>query len=158
MSFKIEPVRSPLDLEAVRALFKAYEASLGIDLCFQDFDAELASLPGKYAPPSGELLLARDSAGEPVGCVGLRALGTEGGCEMKRLYVSPKGRGLGLGRGLVDAVVDEAKRIGYGEMRLDTLPTMTAAIGLYRASGFETIDAYYETPIADTIFMRRLLV
>lgn len=153
----IAPARTASDLEAVAELFRAYASSLGIDLAYQDFEAELASLPGKYAPPSGELLLARDADGEPVGCVGLRPFGEDGCCEMKRLYVAPRGRGLGLGRALMNAIVEEATRIGYREMRLDTLSTMTEAISLYQKGGFVPIPAYYDTPIENTVFMARPL-
>jgi ribosomal protein S18 acetylase RimI-like enzyme len=155
--FHIEPVRTAADLEAVAELFQAYASSLGIDLAYQDFAAELVSLPGKYAPPKGELLLARDVQGEPLGCVALRPILPEGCCEMKRLYVHPRGRGLGLGRALLNAIVAEATRIGYQEMRLDTLPTMDAAIALYRGEGFVPIPPYYDTPIEGTIFMARTL-
>lgn len=114
----------------------------------------MAAMPGKYAPPSGALLLARDSSGIPVGCVGLRPIEPRGCCEMKRLYVAPQGRGFGLGEKLVGAVIEEAKRIGYREMRLDTLPSMTVAIALYTKLGFEPIAPYYETPVVGTHFMR----
>ena len=117
----------------------------------------VVAMPGKYAPPAGELLLSRDHDGAPMGCVGLRPLDAHGCCEMKRLYVVPEGRGSGLGRKLVDAVVKEAERIGYREMRLDTLPSMTGAIALYRKLGFEPIEPYYATPVIGTIFMRRSL-
>jgi ribosomal protein S18 acetylase RimI-like enzyme len=155
--FQIRPVRSAADLEATVQLFNAYASSLDVDLSYQDFAAELATLPGKYAPPVGEILLARDSHGEPLGCVGLRPIEPEGCCEMKRLYVSPKARGLGLGKALIDAIIAEAVRIGHSEMRLDTLPTMTEAIALYKKAGFVSIDPYYETPIASTIFFARPL-
>lgn len=155
--FQIGPARSSLDLDAAGGLFDAYAASLGIDLSFQDFAAERATLPGRYAPPSGALLLARNLQGEPVGCVGLRAIEPEGCCEMKRLYVPPAGRGLGVGRALTNAIIAEAERIGYREMRLDTLHTMLPAVALYRAAGFVPIPAYYETPIAGTIFLGKRL-
>jgi ribosomal protein S18 acetylase RimI-like enzyme len=154
---RIEPVRSVADLEATVQLFNAYAASVGVDLGYQDFSTELATLPGKYATPAGELLLARDSRGKPLGCVGLRAIEPHGCCEMKRLYVSPEARGLGLGRALVAAIIEEAVRIGYSEMRLDTLPTMDAAISVYKQAGFATIEPYYETPIAGTLFFARPL-
>src|SRR6266403_2550613 len=112
----------PNDLASTVRLFRAYASSLDIDLSYQGFEAEMEAMPGKYAPPAGELLLARYSNGTPVGCVGLRPIEPQGCCEMKRLYVSPEMRGLGLGEKLVDAVVKEAERIGYREMRLDTLP------------------------------------
>ncbi|HEY0833445.1 MAG TPA: GNAT family N-acetyltransferase [Azospirillum sp.] len=155
--FRIAPARSAEDLEAVARLFGAYAASLDIDLSYQDFAAELAGLPGKYAPPAGALLIARDGPGEPLGCVGLRPIAPDGCCEMKRLYVAPRGRGLGLGQALVDAVVGEAARIGYREMRLDTLPTMAAALALYGKAGFRPTAPYYDTPVAGTIFLARPL-
>ncbi|HEY2133118.1 MAG TPA: GNAT family N-acetyltransferase [Acetobacteraceae bacterium] len=155
--FTIEPVRSPADLAATVRLFNAYASSLGIDLAFQDFAAELAGMPGKYAPPAGELLLARDNQGEVLGCVGLRPIKPDGSCEMKRLYVAPRGRGLGLGRALIDAIIKEAVRIGYREMRLDTLPSMVKAIALYRKAGFQPIAPYYDTPLAGTMFLGRAL-
>jgi len=151
--FTIQPVRSPDDLEAIKALFDAYAASLGINLSYQNFVEEMAAMPGKYAPPKGELLLARGLDGAALGCVGLRPLEDAGTCEMKRLYVTPEGRGLGLGKALAERVVDEARRIGYRRMLLDTLPSLTTAVGLYDRMGFARIAAYYDTPIPGTIFM-----
>jgi ribosomal protein S18 acetylase RimI-like enzyme len=156
-SFQIVPAMFDADLGAIERLFTAYASALGIDLSYQGFEAELVGLPGKYAAPSGALLIARAMDGEPLGCVALRPLDDAGHCEMKRLYVSPRARGLGLGKALVDAVIAEATRIGYREMRLDTLPTMGEAIALYRKAGFLPIDPYYETPVAGTIFMARRL-
>ena len=153
--FRINPVRSAADLEATARLFGAYAASLAIDLSDQGIAAELATLPGRYAALAGDLLLARDLHGEPLGCVGLRPMEPQGCCEMKRLYVAPRGRG--LGRALVDAVVGEAARIGYREMRLDTLPSMAGAIALYGRAGFRPIEPYYDTPVAGTIFLARPL-
>jgi ribosomal protein S18 acetylase RimI-like enzyme len=155
--FVIAPVRTTDDLAATVGLFRAYAASLDVDLSYQDFAAELDAMPGKYAPPAGDLLLARDSDNIPVGCVGLRPIDPAGCCEMKRLYVSPAGRGVGLGRNLVDAVVTVAERIGYREMRLDTLPSMAGAQALYRRLGFEVMAPYYDTPVVGTLFMRRFL-
>ncbi len=103
--FRIVPVRTPEDIRVIVALFRAYAASLDVDLAYQDFEGEMAAMPGKYAPPAGELLLARTTEGSSIGCVGLRPLDVDGVCEMKRLYVSPQGRGRGLGRALVEAVV-----------------------------------------------------
>jgi ribosomal protein S18 acetylase RimI-like enzyme len=157
-SFQIGAVRSAADLEAVVQLFKAYAASIGIDLGYQDFDEELATLPGKYATPDGELLLARDRDGAPLGCVGLRPIDPRGCCEMKRLYVAPEARGLGLGKALIVAIIGEAERVGYREMRLDTLPTMAEAIFLYQQAGFRPIEPYYQTPIAGTLFFARRLL
>jgi ribosomal protein S18 acetylase RimI-like enzyme len=155
--FHIKPVRSADDVEATVRLFNAYASSLGVDLAYQDFATELATLPGKYTPPAGELLLARRSDGEPLGCVALRPMQPHGCCEMKRLYVTPQSRGLGLGSALVDAVIGEAVRIGYREMRLDSLPTMTEAMALYRKIGFVPIEPYYDTPIIGTVFLARPL-
>ena len=157
-AYHIAPARSAADLDAVVLLFRAYAASLAIDLAYQDFATELATLPGKYAAPAGELLLARDGHGEALGCVGLRPLPTAGHCEMKRLYVVPRGRALGIGRALVDAILAAAVRLGYREIRLDTLPDMVAALGLYRQAGFVPIAPYYDTPVAGTVFLGRTLV
>ncbi len=155
--FQIGPAETADDLAAAARLFQAYAASLTIDLAYQDFAAELASLPGRYAPPRGVLLLARDGRGQALGCIGLRPLAEAGVCEVKRLYVSPAARGMGLGRALVDAVVAAAERLGYREARLDSLPEMAAAIALYRAAGFAPIEPYYDTPVAGTVFLGRIL-
>jgi len=143
----------PTDLPAITQLFRAYAASLPIDLGYQGFDEELASLPGKYASPAGALLSARDASGEALGCVAMRPLDEPGVCEMKRLYVSPAGRGQGLGKQLALAIIEAARVAGYREMRLDTLATMQDARRLYRALGFIEIGAYYETLIENTVFM-----
>lgn len=157
MNTGIAQASTEADLAAVVALFRAYAASLDVDLAYQGFEAEMAAMPGKYAPPAGRLLLARSADGVPLGCVGLRALGEAGCCEMKRLYVAPEGRGTGLGAQLVEAVIREAEAIGYREMRLDSLPSMGPAIALYRKRGFETMAPYYDTPVAGTVFLRRIL-
>jgi ribosomal protein S18 acetylase RimI-like enzyme len=142
------------EMVVVAGLFRAYVDSLGIDLGFQAIEAELAGLPGKYAPPQGALLLARDAQGQPLGCVALRPLaGTC--CEMKRLYVTPAARGLRLGQALAEAAIAEAARLGYREMRLDSLPQMAAAQALYRKLGFVEIAPYYATPVVGTVFMGR---
>jgi ribosomal protein S18 acetylase RimI-like enzyme len=155
--FQIVAARAADDVDAVARLFRAYAEALGVDLGYQDFTGELAALPGKYAPPAGELLLARDRSGEAIGCVGLRPIEPDGCCEMKRLYVAPRGRGVGLGRALVDAVLQTAMRIGYREIRLDTLPGMDEAQALYARLGFEPIAPYYETPVPGTVFLGRRL-
>ena len=126
-------------------------------MAYQDFATELTTLPGKYAPPAGELLLARDSMGTPLGCAALRPLGHDGCCELKRLYVVPEARGMSLGRALLDAVLETAAHIGYREIRLDTLPDMRAALALYRQAGFVPIAPYYDTPLAGTRFLGRRL-
>lgn len=148
----ITPACLPTDLPAITQLFRAYAASLPIDLGYQGFDGELQSLPGKYAPPHGALLIARDGDGAALGCVAMRPL-EEGVCEMKRLYVAPEGRGKGVGKQLALAIIEAARAAGYREMRLDTLNSMHGAQALYRALGFVEIGAYYDTPIEGTVFM-----
>jgi GNAT superfamily N-acetyltransferase len=149
----IRPVRTSEELTATTDLFKAYAASLPVDLGYQDFDQELAGLPWTYAPPTGELLLARGADGAALGCVGLRAMSPKGCCEMKRLFVLPAARGLGLGRALIEAAVEQARRLGYQELRLDTLPSMTAAMAVYRQVGFLPIEPYYAPTPSGTVFM-----
>jgi ribosomal protein S18 acetylase RimI-like enzyme len=153
----IAEVASDADLQVVIALFREYAASLGIDLSYQDFDGELAAMPGKYAPPRGALFLAREAGGSPAGCVALRPLEEPGTCEMKRLYVRQGIRGSGLGRRLAMAAINAAGKIGYTEIRLDTLPSMAQALRLYVSLGFQTMAPYYDTPVAGTVFLRRIL-
>lgn len=157
-AFRIARAGTPAQVAAVARLFRDYAASLPVDLAYQDFEGELAALPGKYAPPAGALLLAQDAAGAALACVALRAMAAEGRCEMKRLYVAPRGRGLGLGRAMAEAVCAEAARLGYREICLDTLPTMAEAQSLYARLGFVETAAYYDTPIAGTRFLARRLV
>jgi len=147
----IRPARVPADLSAVRALFLEYAAGLGFDLCFQDFETELATLPGKYAPPEGRMLLAWLGT-ETVGCVALRRVRGEA-CEMKRLYVQPSARGLQVGRRLAERICDEARDAGYRRILLDTLPSMSAAVRLYTALGFEPVAPYAFNPIDGAIFL-----
>lgn len=151
--FQIRPARTTADLEAVAALFTAYAASLPIELSYQDFEAELAGLPGKYARPAGELWLARDLDGVPIGCAALRPL-EDGAAELKRLFLRAEARGLGVGRALTLAVVEQARAAGYAELKLDTLASMDAAISLYEQVGFERTAAYYAPTPAGTVFMR----
>jgi putative acetyltransferase len=138
-------------LQQARGLFQEYAGSLGIDLSFQRFDEELASLPGEYAPPAGRLLLAMEG-NQALGCVALRPM-EPGVCEMKRLYVSSAARGNGLGRRLVERIIAEAKEAGYRKMRLDTLPSMKDAKQLYRRMGFTEVAPYYGSPICGTAFL-----
>jgi len=155
----IRPARIPDDLPEVRALLREYADSLGVDLSFQSFDAEMAGLPGDYAPPAGRLLiLERDVPEENTvaGCVALRRLEDEV-CEMKRLWVRPAHQGHGLGRALAMAIIDEARRAGYARMRLDTLPSMTRAIALYPLLGFRPIAPYRPNPVAGSLFLELVL-
>jgi ribosomal protein S18 acetylase RimI-like enzyme len=148
---------TPPELDAVRQLFRDYAHELDVDLCFQDFEAELQELPGPYASPNGTILLAYRSDDDPpadaVGCVALKPLDGKEVCEMKRLYVVPEHRGEGWGRILAEAILAEARHRGYARMRLDTLASLHAARALYRTLGFKEITAYYENPLADVIYM-----
>lgn len=146
---------SPADTPRLRALLRDYVEWIGLDLAFQEVEAEIDGLPGDYAPPQGALLVAcRDD--QPVAMIGLRPLaGTT--CEMKRLYVKPSARGHGLARALILRLLDEARALGYQEIRLDTLPMMGDAQALYAAMGFIDIAPYYDTPIAGTRFMAKRL-
>ncbi|HOX68497.1 MAG TPA: GNAT family N-acetyltransferase [Burkholderiaceae bacterium] len=143
-------------IDVTRGIFREYARSLGIDLCFQDFDAELAGLPGPYAPPHGHLLLALVD-GELAGCGAFRRLvdvDYANACEMKRLYVRPAFRRFGLGRLLAQALFDEARHAGYSTVLLDTLDGMEAARGLYSSLGFVEIPPYYYSPIAGSHYLK----
>jgi carbonic anhydrase len=148
--------RSQAQIEEARALFLEYARSLDFDLRFQGFDAELAGLPGDYAPPEGRLLLA-EAGGTTRGCVALHRH-AEGICEMKRLFVRPRYRGTGLGRALAVAAIEEARKIGYRRMRLDTIgASMGSAIALYRSLGFVEIPPYRPNPIPSTLYLELAL-
>lgn len=148
--FEIRAARFPKDRPVVEGLFREYAAFLGFDLGFQDFEGELAALPGQYAAPAGIILLAH-SGDTAVGCVCLRPLGNEI-CEMKRLYLRPDHRGAGRGRGMVERILAEARKRGYSRMVLDTVPQLQAAIGLYQSLGFREIDAYTFNPVPGVRF------
>ena len=154
---KLIQVRSAEEVKQARRLFEEYAAWLGFSLCFQNFDKELAELPGDYAPPNGCLFLAMEND-QVAGCVGLRKIG-EGTGEMKRLYVRPAFRGKGLGRTLTDRIIDAARDMGYLRLRLDTLPgKMDQAIAIYRSLGFKDIERYYNNPYEAAAFMELILV
>ena len=146
-----ELVTSEPLLSQVREIFREYQLSLGIDLCFQNFEQEIANLPDKYAPPEGRLYLAFID-GALAGCIALRPF-QEKQCEMKRLYVRPQFRGQNIGRVLVNKVIDDARQIGYRQMFLDTLHTMTVAKALYHSLGFREISSYCFNPIEGTQYM-----
>jgi ribosomal protein S18 acetylase RimI-like enzyme len=142
---RIVQAERPGEIETIRALFREYASSLTEGFCFKGFEAELATLPGEYAPPTGRLYLAYVKE-EPAGCVGMRKIG-EGICEMKRLYVRPLFRGNGIGRKLVLQLVKDGRELGYLKMRLDTMPYLERAIELYRTMGFKPIDNYRRDPV-----------
>ena len=150
-TFQLTRAERPEEFAVARELFEEYAAALGVDLCFQNFGRELNNLAAEYGPPEGRLLLA-SAAGEPVGCVGVRQLAV-GVCEMKRLYVRPRARGTGLGRLLANEIVGAARELGYGSMRLDTLPSMKEAVPLYRSLGFKETESYRYNPVEGTIYM-----
>ncbi|CAN7205488.1 MULTISPECIES: GNAT family N-acetyltransferase [unclassified Variovorax] len=148
---EIKAAELPRDLDTVRVLFREYAESLGIDLEFQGFEAEVAALPGKYEPPAGRILLAWRGT-DALGCIALRPIDASTG-EMKRLYVRPQARGEQLGRRLTERVCQEAREAGYARICLDTLPTMGAAQGLYQSLGFRSIEPYVFNPIPGTKFL-----
>jgi GNAT superfamily N-acetyltransferase len=153
---KIIQAETTAQIEEARRLFREYEAWFGLALCFQNFDEEVAALPGKYARPEGRLFLAF-ADGNLAGCIALRKL-EDGVCEMKRLFVREGFRGLGLGRILIEKLIDEARRLGYEKMRLDTYPPkMGKAVKLYESYGFREIKPYYHNPYGETLFMEKQL-
>jgi len=149
---KLFEAESPTHLAQARELFLEYARSLSFSLCFQNFDKELAELPGAYAPPEGRLLLAEFES-QLAGCVALRKLGNDI-CEMKRLYVRPQFRGKRLGRALAERIISEAQQIGYSRMRLDTVePVMKDAVAMYRRIGFQEIAPYCANPLDGALYM-----
>jgi len=153
---KIIQAETAAEIEQARKLFREYETWLALDLCFQNFEEELNSLPGKYAAPTGRLLLALTDE-KIAGCVALRKIDEEI-CEVKRLFVRGNFRGAGLGKRLIERLIEEAKITGYKKIRLDTLPAkMPKAVALYREFGFQTIAAYYDNPYKETLFMEKEL-
>ena len=154
--FSFAQAETPQQIAQARALFLEYAQSLGFSLCFQNFDKELADLPGDYTPPEGRLLLA-EYEGQLAACVALHKLEADI-CEMKRLYLRPQFRGKGLGRILADRIIAEARQIGYRRMRLDTVePVMKDAVAMYRKLGFHEIAPYCKNPIAGALYMELLL-
>ncbi len=154
---QIVPVQSQAQIEQARELFLEYAQSLGFSLCFQNFDQELANLPGDYIPPDGQLLLA-ESDGRLAGCVALHRFvptpSRTAVCEMKRLYVRPGFRGQRLGRKLAERIIAEAREIGYTHMRLDTVSgVMDRAIAMYRQMGFQEIAPYRKNPMPGVLYM-----
>ena len=141
---------SPHQIEVAAELFREYQQFLEVDLCFQGFEQELATLPGKYAPPEGAILLAEQN-GEIAGCVAVRLLKSDI-CEMKRLYVKDEFQGLSLGRKLTEAIIDKAKQLGYKKMQLDTLQRLARAIDLYEKLGFKQIQPYYANPLTEVVY------
>jgi putative acetyltransferase len=152
---KILEAQAGENLEIIRKLFEEYAESLGFDLSFQNFDEELANLPGEYALPTGCLLLATYQ-GNAAGCIALRRI-DKTICEMKRLFVRPQFQRKGIGRALAEAVIERAKKAGYKQMHLDTVPTMDAARDLYNSLGFKEIDAYRYNPLEGAVFMELIL-
>lgn len=152
---EIRPAEFPLDLPVVTSLFREYAQSLGIDLSFQHFEVELATLPGKYHAPKGQLLLAWRGE-EALGCIALRPI-SDDTCEMKRLYVRPQARGERLGRRLVEQLCTEASQAGYRRIVLDTLPSMEEAVQLYQSLNFQVTDPYVFNPLPGALFLEKLL-
>jgi GNAT superfamily N-acetyltransferase len=153
---KILQAETEAEIDAARELFREYEAWLGLDLCFQGFEGELATLPGKYAQPDGRLLLAYTD-NKLAGCIALRKL-EEGVCEMKRLFVRDEFRGSRIGVALIERLIADAREVGYSKVRLDTYPPkMGKAVSLYASHGFVEIEPYYENPYPGVLFMELAL-
>jgi len=154
-AFSIAPARGAGAIEELRTLFREYRDFLG-DVQLPGYDDEIALVPGKYVPPKGEILLARASDGMALGCIAVQPL-PDGAGEVKRLFVRDAGRGMGLGKALIRAIEAEARRIGYRELRLDTLPRLVPAVTLYRSLGFDYVDRYNDNPNATVVFLAKRL-
>jgi ribosomal protein S18 acetylase RimI-like enzyme len=152
---RLEQASTPARLDQARLLFREYQAAIGVDLCFQGFEAELATLPGAYAPPGGRLLLALDGEAA-VGCGALRPIGP-GVAELKRMWTRPDQRGRGVARAVATALLEAARAEGYRLVRLDTLEWMTAARALYGSLGFVEIPAYYPNPLPGVVYLELAL-
>jgi putative acetyltransferase len=152
----VREARFPDERAVVEALFREYASALDVDLAFQEFDRELADLPGGYGPPSGSLLVATDASDVVLGCVALRTFG-DGVSEMKRLFVRPAGRGHGVGHALVGGIIERARVLGYRVMRLDTLPSQVDAQRLYQSFGFVDIPPYRHNPIPGSRYLELAL-
>ena len=155
MKFKITKIKQS-DIENTKELIKEYLTWIENDLSFQQIDKELATFPEKYEEPGGSFFIAKDGD-TIVGCIGLRKIQNEV-CEMKRLYIKDKYKGIGLGKELIITIIEEAKKKGYRKMRLDTLPKMKAALKLYKEFGFYQIEQYIENPIDGAVFMEKILI
>jgi ribosomal protein S18 acetylase RimI-like enzyme len=154
--YRLAAVESSRDLDIIRELFQEYADGLGIDLAYQGFDQELAQLPGRYAPPAGDLVIAWQK-GRALGCVGLRPLDLPGTCELKRLYVRPAARGARIGLALAKCAIESATAKGYRQIMLDTLPSMTPAIVIYRALGFAPTAPYSATTAPGILYFAKQL-
>jgi GNAT superfamily N-acetyltransferase len=157
MSCQIRPVRSAHGITVVRDLIGEYVHWLDIDIAIEGFEAELPHFPGPYSPPAGDLLLAQGNSGEALGCICLRPLELPGACEVKRLYVRPAARGMGLGRALATSAIERASTLGYREVMLDTLPWMTSAIEIYRSLGFVPISPYWNNLVPGIVYLGKTL-
>lgn len=149
---KIIQAQTENHIREARILFREYETALGVDLCFQSFEEELANLPGKYAPPDGLLMLAADDS-DVAGCAAMRKIG-EHVCEIKRLFVRPQYRGMGIGRMLAQEIICRARHAGYHVMYLDTLAILERAIALYRSLGFQETEPYYHNPLDGVVYLQ----
>jgi putative acetyltransferase len=155
MNVKIIQATEKSQIKTIKELFLEYAKSLNFKLCFQDFDNELAELPGSYAPPDGRLFIALLD-NKTAGCIALRKF-KDGVCEMKRLYVKPQFRGKNIGKKLVELLIGEARKLGYKKMVLDTVPSMQTAQKLYKSLGFKEIQPYRINPVKGAVFMEFVL-